>query len=145
MGVAAMTLHGLQSTDKRVSDSGETYHIHCALNRCFGVQFYLQMVVQPCPCCCCPNSYLQRFLQIPSDSYWPSLAAWSSLNETLAGRLIPTTLPTSVCPNGGQASETYNVNATEAKKVQTALLFAREHNLKVNVNNTGHAGANTIR
>lgn len=70
---------------------------------------------------------------------------WSSLNESLAGRLVPSALPISVCPNGGEGSTTYSVNATEARHVQTALLFAREHNLKVNVNNTGHAGENSMR
>lgn len=88
---------------------------------------------------------IYHFLQIPSDPCWPSLITWSSLNDSLAGRLVPTTLPTSVCPNGGEASKTYSVNATEAKHVQTALLFVREHNLKVNVNNTGHAGASSMR
>jgi hypothetical protein len=92
-----------------------------------------------------PLTTIDILSQIPSDACWPSPTIWSSLNETLAGRLVPTTLPTSVCPKGGKSSETYNVNATEAKHVQAALLFAREHNLKVNVNNTGHAGAGTQR
>ncbi|KAH7067445.1 hypothetical protein BKA63DRAFT_424441, partial [Paraphoma chrysanthemicola] len=53
----------------------------------------------------------------------------------------PTVLPKAVCPQGGAASETWVVNATDATHVQAAFRFATEHNLKVNVNNTGHAGA----
>ncbi|KAL5398719.1 hypothetical protein PMIN02_001246 [Paraphaeosphaeria minitans] len=82
---------------------------------------------------------------ISSASCWPSPVAWMSLNDTLEGRVHPTVLPKSVCPQGGAASDTYIVNATEAKHIQAALLFAGENNLKVNVNNTGHAGTNTQR
>lgn len=32
------------------------------------------------------------------------------------------------------------MNATDATHVQATLQFARDHNLKVNINNTGHAG-----
>ncbi|KAB2102362.1 hypothetical protein AG0111_0g9634 [Alternaria gaisen] len=77
---------------------------------------------------------------IPSDPCWPSPTTWTSLNETLTGRVLPTTLPSSVCPEGGPGSETWIVNATNAKDVQATLNFANEHNLKINVNNTGHAG-----
>ncbi|KAF1954516.1 FAD-binding domain-containing protein [Byssothecium circinans] len=77
---------------------------------------------------------------IPSDPCWPSATTWTSLNETLTGRVLPTELPKSVCPTGGTGSRTYIVNATNATHVQATLQFAREHNLKVNVNNTGHAG-----
>ncbi|KAF2183999.1 FAD binding domain protein [Zopfia rhizophila CBS 207.26] len=77
---------------------------------------------------------------IPSDPCWPSATTWASLNETLTGRVLPTELPKSVCPRGGIGSQTYVVNATNATHVQTTLQFAREHNLKVNVNNTGHSG-----
>jgi hypothetical protein len=59
--------------------------------------------------------------------------------------VLPLTLPESICPDGGEASRTYKVNATDAKHVQIALQFASEHNLKVNVNNTGHAGPVTQR
>ena len=83
--------------------------------------------------------------QIPSDPCWPSSQAWSTLNDTLYGRVLPLNLPTDVCPNGGEASQTYMVNATETKHVQIALQFANEHNLKVNVNNTGHASPATQR
>lgn len=44
----------------------------------------------------------------PNDPCWPSESAWSSLNETLSGRLIRTVLPASVCypdePNYDQAA-----------------------------------------
>ncbi|PSN71419.1 FAD binding domain protein [Corynespora cassiicola Philippines] len=77
---------------------------------------------------------------VPSDPCWPTATTWTSLNETLDGHLLPTSLPKSVCPDGGSGSETYIVNATDATHIQTTLRFAKEHNLKVNVNNTGHAG-----
>jgi hypothetical protein len=88
-----------------------------------------------------PAFHVQLTLfQIPSDPCWPSPTTWTSLNETLSGRVLPTTLASSVCPQGGAGSETWIVNASSANDVKSTLHFAREHNLKINVNNTGHAG-----
>lgn len=84
------------------------------------------------------DAYLTN--QTPSDPCWPSPQSWSNLNNTLDGRVTPLSLPATVCPSGGEASQTYNVNATNAEHVQAALRFADQHNLKVNVNNTGHSG-----
>ncbi|KAG9194317.1 hypothetical protein G6011_04352 [Alternaria panax] len=53
---------------------------------------------------------------------------------------MPTILPSSVCPEGGSESESWIVNAKDAKYVQATLNFASEHNLKINVNNAGHDG-----
>lgn len=77
---------------------------------------------------------------IPSDPCWPSKTTWQDLNTTLSGRVLPTKLPSIVCPEGGPGSETWAVNATDAHDVRTTLQFASAYNLKVNVNNTGHAG-----
>jgi hypothetical protein len=79
-------------------------------------------------------------IQTPADTCWPSPTVWAALNETLSGRVLPTTLPKSVCPQEGAGSETWVVNASDTAHVQATFQFAREHNLKVNVNNTGHAG-----
>ncbi|KAF3386909.1 putative FAD-linked oxidoreductase [Penicillium rolfsii] len=135
----------------------------------------------------------------PTDSCWPSDAKWSSLNETVSGRLIKTIPPGSVCyqtepdynrtacdlllknwpnseyhssnpvtvsdplwsnssctpiyPNGTSISgdpnagakgcslgylSAYVVNATSAQHVKATLHFVKEHNLRLNIKNTGH-------
>lgn len=93
----------------------------------------------------CYATSLTFSAKVPSDPCWPSPTTWAALGETLGGRLLPFELPETVCPQGGAGKETWMVNATEAAHVQAALKFAGEHNLKVNVNNTGHAGTNTLR
>lgn len=140
-------------------------------------------------------------MQIPTHECWPSTSDWSTLNDTLSGRLIkpepigaacyeseptynstrcaeivdawfswPThsSDPISVgestpadesCfplyPNGtsvtgdvgaGQKGcsrsgyPAFVVNATEAGHIQAAVKFARGHNLRLNIKNTGHSG-----
>ncbi|KAJ5018350.1 FAD-linked oxidoreductase ZEB1 [Colletotrichum sp. SAR 10_99] len=97
----------------------------------------------------------------PSDSCWPSDAVWTALNETISGRLLKTVLPGSVCykdqPNYDEAacqavlsnwttaafhsSDPVSVHSPCAKDVQAAIKFAREHNLRLNVKNTGHGSS----
>ncbi|KAL0942983.1 FAD-linked oxidoreductase-like protein 18 [Colletotrichum truncatum] len=138
----------------------------------------------------------------PGDPCWPSDETWSSLNETLSGRLLKTILAPSVCykdqPNYDAAAcktvisnwstpafhssdpvsvhspwfannscnpiyengtstagdalagsrgcslgkyPAYSVNVSRAEDVQAAVKFAAEHNLRLNVKNTGHNGA----
>ncbi|CAG8920191.1 unnamed protein product [Penicillium salamii] len=135
----------------------------------------------------------------PSDPCWPTAQEWSSLNQTVSGRLIKTVPPGSVCyksepnynesactsllenwpnseyhssnpvtvsdplwsnssctpvyPNGTSVSGDFNagkkgcsignlspfvVNATTAEHIKTTLRFAKKHNVRLNIKNTGH-------
>ncbi|KAJ5361026.1 hypothetical protein N7541_001870 [Penicillium brevicompactum] len=142
---------------------------------------------------------LARNANAPFDSCWPSAAEWSSLNETVSGRLMKTIPPGSVCyeselnynqvaceyllenwsdsryhssnpvtvsdplwsnssctpiysngtsvsgdPNAGAKGcsigflSPYVVNATTAQQVKATLHFAKKHNVRLNIKNTGH-------
>ncbi|KAI4251535.1 MAG: hypothetical protein L6R42_008344 [Xanthoria sp. 1 TBL-2021] len=130
-----------------------------------------------------------RYVQAPTDSCWPSLAEWSSLNRTIAGKLIKNvqpaaacypgpyqddakceyissqwrsqdfqsstpiglSYPTESCPvlnltAGQQPAQSctlgdqpvYTVNAMEASDVSKGIKFAKRHNLRLVIRDTGH-------
>lgn len=130
-----------------------------------------------------------RYVQAPTDSCWPSLAEWSSLNRTVAGKLIKNvqpaaacypgpyqddakceyinsqwrsqdfhsstpiglSYPTESCPvlnltAGQQPAQSctlgdqpvYTVNAMEASDVSKGIKFAKRHNLRLVIRDTGH-------
>ncbi|KAI4267103.1 MAG: hypothetical protein L6R38_008405, partial [Xanthoria sp. 2 TBL-2021] len=130
-----------------------------------------------------------RYVQAPTDSCWPSLAEWSSLNRTIAGKLIKNvqpaaacypgpyqddakceyinsqwrrqdfqsstpiglSYPTESCPvlnltAGQQPAQSctlgdqpvYTVNAMDASDVSKGIKFAKRHNLRLVIRDTGH-------